>query len=173
MATLVKEKVSVDVDILQRSVTYTVNTVFQTMFKVVGGRGLPSDYLIERRKVIEDGLFTWLTEQALFSLHVEVFKRGENKCIERWDFEFVYRAEPDEKVGRPPLEELEQFMSKLKSLPAGAQYGLLANLKAGYTEVPGWSPRELMELEATDEQRLNAWGYGNIGTTLIYRGSIK
>ena len=40
MATLIKEKIGVQVNILERSVTFTVNTVFQTVFKIIGGRGL-------------------------------------------------------------------------------------------------------------------------------------
>lgn len=173
MATLVKERVSIDVDILQRSVTYTVNTVFQMIFKAISGRKLPADYLIRNRKVIEDGLFTWLTEQTLTSLHIQVFKAGGETCIERWDFEFDYRAEPEQEVVRPPAEDLEDFLRRLKSLPSGTEYNVLANLKQGSTEVPGWSPSDFMDLQTANENRFKVWGYGSIGTTLVYKGTIE
>ena len=173
MATLIKEKIGVQVNILERSVTFTVNIVFQTVFKIIGGRGLQADYLIDSRKVIEDGLFAWLSEQTLISLHVEIFRPGQDSCIERWDFDFEYRAEMDENITPPPLQELEEIFGKLDALPAGSDYQFAVRLKSPHVRVRGWSPAPMKALGAPDEHRFSGWGYGAIGTSLTYRGRMK
>jgi len=68
MGTMVREKIDVGVNIVQRSITYMVNTTFQVLLEIIKRRNLRPDLLIRNRKVIEDGLFTWLAEQSLLSI---------------------------------------------------------------------------------------------------------
>ena len=170
MGTLVSEKVDIGVNVLERSVTATANWVFQLALRVAKLRGLSPDSLIGKRQIIEDGLFTWLAEQTLEGISIEILDSKGEDAFERFDFEFTYRAEADLAVRNPNIAKLEEFCRTLRELPSGVEYRMVVSTASGATKVEGWYPYEFRPLHVDTEQLLSDHGFGNVGTKLIYRG---
>lgn len=169
MSTITKQRVEVAVNVMQKSVTYMANTLFQTVFRIARGRGLSPDYVTANRDVIERGFFTWLGEQTLESLHVEIIAQDGSKALERWDVTFDYSADPDQDVRKAPVEEVEGICQKLRALPQGTYYRLLVGTKPGASKVAGWQETTFKPFAATREEAFSGWGYGHIGAKLFYR----
>jgi hypothetical protein len=170
MGTLVSQNVEVGVNVLGQSVTGTTNWVFQLLLKATNLRDLAPDHLLDRREIIEKGLFTWLAEQTLEVISLEIFEPGREDALERFDHVFSYLAEPDMTVRNPDIAEVEAFCSTLQRLPASAQYRIAVSVRDGATVVEGWREGALRPLSVTKEQRLSDHGYGVIGTQFVYRG---
>jgi len=168
MGTLVTEQVNVGVNVMTESVNFTVNSTFQGMLRLAHARGLKPDHIIEKRERIENGLFTWLGEQSLLALHLEVFLG--DVALERFDLEFKYRAEADRNIRKPDISKLEEFCKRLPRLPDGIDYRVVVTTTDEASDVPGWSPTDLFPLDVTNECGLSEFGFGNIGTNLVYRG---
>ena len=170
MGTLVSERVDVSVNVMERSVTATSNWVFQLLLRIASLRGLPADYLLDKRQIVETGLFAWLAEQTLEGFSVEIWNPDSDEAIERFDFEFNYRAEADTKVRNPNMAKLEEFCHTLRGLPSNAQYRILVSTAPGATQVEGWYPGEFKPLHVDHEEQLSDHGFGFVGTKLVYRG---
>lgn len=168
MGTLVTEQVNVGVNVMTESVNFTVNSVFRGVLRIAHTRGLKPDYMIQKREVIENGLFIWLGEQKLVALHLEIFVGG--VAIERFDMEFKYRADADRNIRKLDVSGLEEFCRRLPVLPAGVDYRVVVTTADGASDVPGWTPTGLMPLDITNECGLSDFGFGHIGTNLVYRG---
>jgi hypothetical protein len=173
MNTTVRQSTNVTVNTIERSVTYTVNTVFQLVFRIANARGLKPDYVLRNREIIENGLFTWTSEQSLQEIFLEVYLPGDREAIERWDFQIHYQASASNEVTPPALEQLAQFCSKLEKLPARAEYCVVVQTSPGATDVPGWHPTKLRELHDNASTKLEGWGYGNVRVGFTYRGQTK
>ena len=119
MGVLLKQKVDVSVNVMEKSIIYMVNTLFNVMFRIINARGLRPDYITANREIIENGFFTWLAEQTLESLHLEIISPDGSRALERWDVSFDYSAEPNPEVRKPPVEEIAAIRNKLRSLPRG------------------------------------------------------
>jgi hypothetical protein len=169
MGTLVKEKVGVSVNVMEKSVTFMVNTLFNLMLRILNARGLRPDHIIGNREIIENGFFTWLAEETLERLHLEIIAPDGTKALERWDISFEYSAVPDLTVRKPPVEELAEIQKKLRSLPRGTCYRIVVHTKPGASPVKGWYPTTLKPFTAKREETFARWGYGHIGGQLYYR----
>jgi len=168
--TNVKQSTEVTVNLAERSVTYVSNTVFQLLFRITHRRGLRSAHITEDREIIENGLFTWLSEQTLLRACLEVFLPGDNKVLEQWEFRFNYTSGHGDGTKYPPVAELEEFCARLRSLPQRADYRIVTQTSPGATEVPGWELTEFRPIDRSQSQEFQAWGYGNITATLTFRG---
>jgi len=170
MGTLVSEKVDIGVNVLEQSVTGTANWVFQLALKIASLRGLSPDHIVGKREIIEKGLFTWLAEQTLEGISIEIFDARRNDAFERFDFIFTYRAEADTTVRNPDVSRVEEFCRTLRKLPAGTTYRVVVSVGAGATVIEGWCVDEFLPLDVTNEQLLSDHGFGVIGTQVTYRG---
>ena len=169
MGTMTKQRVEVSVNVMEKSVTYMANTLFLLAFRIVNARGLKPDFITKNRKTLEDGFFTWLAEQTLESVHVEIISLTGSKALERWDVSFDYSADPDNKVRKPPIEELADVCSNLRRLPRGTRYRIVVHTKPGASKVPGWYETTFKPFTQAREEELSGWGYGHIGAKLFYR----
>ena len=169
MSTMTEQKVNVSVNLMEKSVTYMSNTLFQIKFKIAQGRGLSPDYLVQNREILENGFFAWLSEQTLLSVHFEVIAPDGSKALERWDLSFDYRADPDETVEKPPVQQIEEACRKLRSLPPGTNYRILVETKPEASEVQGWHETEFLPFAEKSNQEFSNWGYGHIFGKLWYR----
>jgi hypothetical protein len=170
MGTLVSEKVEIAVNVMQRSVNATANWLFQMAFKIANLRRLSPDYLIQKREIIESGLFVWLAEQKLEGLSIEIFDPNRNDAQERFDFHFEYHSSPDPTVREPNIARLEEFCRRLEALPPGMEYRVVVAVGPNASEVPGWYDYQFRPLLAARNEQLSDYGYGHIETHLIYRG---
>lgn len=169
MTTMMAQKVSVN--ILTMTATMVTNTVFRMLFRIASERGLPPNYINENRKIIEDGLSTWVYEQTLTSLTMEVYQEGQTNSMERFRFDFVYLVDPNMQATEPPVKTLQELTQTLKNLPQGSKYRVVVNLKEGASTVPGWVTAESMPLNKTKESKVGDWGFGHASVTLTYEGS--
>lgn len=169
MEAITKQKVEVSVNVMEKSVTYIANTLFQLAFRIVNARGLKPDFITQNRNALEDGFFTWLAEQSLESVHVEVTSLTGSEALERWDVTFDYSADPDPEVRKPPVEELAAVCNKLRRLPQGTRYRIVVKTKPGASKVPGWYETTFKPFTQAREEELPGWGYGHIGAKLFYR----
>lgn len=161
----------VGVDLLTASVNFTVNMVFKGLLEIVRERGLSLYYLTNERECIEKGLFVWLSEESLQFLLLEVSRPESDKALEVFQFDFIYHTDPLQEVEKLNVEKLREFCRKLRTLPEGVSYQVKVNLESWASEVPGWGPCEFKELNEAEKAILDSWGYGDIGTSLVYLGS--
>jgi len=169
MATKVKG-VGVGVNIVEKSVTYVSNTVIQLLFRIAHKRGLDPSYIQGNLDVIEKGLRTWLSEQKLRALLLQVFVADKDDALENWETMFEYYADPKEEVRKPPVQEIEKACEGLAKLPPGATYRIFASLDPDATEVDGWVPGTPKSLVAALEKVFEDWGFGQVGAKVRYQG---
>lgn len=169
MTTRVKS-IGVDVNLMEKSVTFMANAVIQTLFRVAHKRGLDPDYLQSNLPAIEAGLVTWLAEEKLLSLLLQVYLPGRDDALEDWETAFEYYADPFLEVQKPPIEQIEEACQQLAGLPAGAGYRVYARLAPDATEVAGWVPGTPLTIDADVEQEFDGTGFGHIGGKIRYRG---
>jgi hypothetical protein len=159
---------------MQKEINYMVNILLQMMYRIEYGRGLSkAGYMARTHEIIERGLRTWLTEQKLQTVFIEIYDPTADKSYERGEVTITYTADPTEKVVKPPVEKLEKLFKKLKKLPPGAQFRIVVNNAPGYSEVPGWYSTTLKdfmggvaeEIEVDDE----AHGYGRLWGRLVLK----
>lgn len=167
----VREKVVVQADVLTRSKNAVANSVVETVLEVLYQRGLDPGYLLFSRKVLEDGLYTWLHERKLETVMLEVSLPGRDTALERWDFAFEYQHNPDETLRPAPTEAVGRLSRRLDSLPPGSTYRIMAQVGPGAKQVSGWEPTTLKHLDAALEERVGELGYGYISAQVVYRGA--
>lgn len=173
MSTVAKQATEIAVNTVQKSVTYIANTMFQVFIRITSERHLGPGYITQNREIIENGLFVWLAEQTLEWACLEVFCPGIDQALERWDFQFSYVHTVQTELDRPPINGMTELCQKLRSLPTHAKYRIVVTTARGATEVPGWSPTKLRDLDESESQELEAWGYGNVSVKLTYKGGGK
>ena len=148
---------------LTTTAVYMTNSLIQIGFRIEAGRGL-SGYMTENQAVIERGLQTWVGEQKLLSLHFELFDPTGDKAYEVFTVEINYLTDPHEEVVKPPIEQLEDVLKKLRQLPPGARFRVVAMRAPGFTPVDGWYPTNLRELKGGVAEQVEVgdkdFGYG-------------
>jgi hypothetical protein len=165
--------VKVGVNLFEKAMVYMVNCLMQIGFRIEHGRVQGGHYMTDLMEIIERGLRVWLTEQKLLKVIFELSPPASEEAYERCTVEISYITDPTEEVLKPPIEQLEDLMSRLAKLPADAQFGLLVTLAPGYTEVPGWGPpTTLKELMGGVKEEYavgtDGYGYGPIKGTIVY-----
>ena len=161
----------VQVDLVTASITYTINMVFKVLLEVARERGLSSTYLMDRHKSIEDALYIWMSENSLLKIFLEVSLPHSDEALEMFELTFEYVTDGDKEVEKPNVEKLREFCRQLQALPPGAEYRTVVRTEEWASDVPGWEPTQLKELDADTETSVASFGYGAIGTTMVYRGS--
>jgi hypothetical protein len=160
--------IKLEVNILQKSFTYMTNTLLQIGYRIEHGRGLTGGYMTRLHEVIERGFRTWLTEEKLQIVHFEIFDRSSDKAYEVGKVSLEYTADPTEEdlvVKKPPLEELETLFKRLRQLPPGAQFRVVATTAPGASKVEGWEPTRLRELLGGVSEEIeigDGHGFGNV-----------
>jgi hypothetical protein len=171
MSVQVANDTDVIINTMTKTSNFVVNSVFLTLFRIANGRDLSPTYLSERRQVIEEGIFTWISEQTLETLILEVYLMGTDQGLERYEFKFHYVADPDMEVRHTPIKQIETFLSTLKQLPSEATYQVLVTLKTGATQIPGWPPSKFKQINIKREENLGNFGFGHAGVEIRFLGS--
>lgn len=169
MATRVKH-IGVGINLMEKSVTFMANAVIQTLFRIAHKRGLDPGYLQSNVQIIEEGLVTWLAEEKLLSLLLQVYVPGRADALEDWETAFEYYADPYLEVQKPPIEQIEEACRQLASLPPAAGYRIYAHLAPDASEVAGWVPGTPLVIDVDVEQEFDGTGFGHIGGKIRYRG---
>lgn len=160
--------IKLEVNILQKSIVYMTNTLLQLGYRIEHGRGVAGGYMARYHEVIERGFRTWLTEEKLQVVHFEVFDRRSDKAYEVGQVSLEYTADPNEEdlvVKKPPIEQLETLFKRLRQLPPGAQFRVVATTAPGASEVVGWYPTTLRPLLGGVKEDIDigeGHGYGNV-----------
>ena len=165
--------VSVIVDLFEKTITYTVNVLFQLGYRIEGGRGLSGGgYMFRFHTVLERGFTTWLSEGTLLFIRFELYDPKSGQAYEVVQVNLTYLEDPIERVVKVPIEQLESLMKKLSKLPSDAKFNVIVKTAPGASEVPGWSRsafKELMggiseEIEVGDEDH----GFGHVKGKVVY-----
>jgi hypothetical protein len=164
--------IRVRVNLLEKSVTYMSNCLLQIGYRIEGGRGLSGDgYLSRNQEWIERGFRVWLAEQALVSVHFEIFDPHADKAYEVGKVVLDYSTDPrGEEVTKPPIAQLEEVLKKLPPLPPGAKLRVVAFKAAHASVVPGWYPTQLRALIGVPEEVEvgDAYGFGHVWGRIKY-----
>ena len=169
MTTKVKG-VGVSVNIMEKSVTFVANTVIQILLRISHKRGLDPSYLQGNLEVIENGLRTWLSEQKLRGLLLQVSHPDREDALENWETLFDYFADPNNEVRKPPVDEIEKACEGLAKLPPGVTYRIFASVDPDASEVGGWVPGAPKQIISVMEKIFEDWGFGKIGAKIRYQG---
>jgi hypothetical protein len=159
-----------EVNIALQTITYIVTTLFQVLFRVAYMRGLSPVYIQRNHEVIENGLTTWITEQKLRKLTLQVFRAGSSNALENWSVAFTYTADPSAELRRPAIEQLEDFASQLRSLPPGCEYRIHAEVDQDASTVEGWQPGTKLPIIGRTRKDVFSWGHERLDAALEYEG---
>lgn len=172
MSTLVKQRtdLAVTVNVIETTFTFILNCVMQTVLLIARDRGLSLDYLRNKWDVIEKGLRTWLVEQTLECVCLEIYMPGADDAIERFDQEITYSASPSSETRIPDREVLSEFCHKLGALPTGATYRVIVKLAPGASQVDGWSPTHFRHMLDSEGTPIMTYAYGQASGSVVYRG---
>jgi hypothetical protein len=170
MSTSTAQAQKVTVNIYTMTATAVTNGVFNMLFRIVKERGLPADYISDNRKVIEDGLFAWVSEQTLTKISLEIFQEGNSTALEKYNFDFEYLADPRMEPVPPSVASLQKLCKTLDNLPPQSKYRVVAFLADGATKVAGWSDTEPKDIDVTKEASITDWGFGHAAVKLTYQG---
>jgi len=173
MSSRVKQSTGIRVNVSQQSVTYTVNSFVRVALRVVHARGLAPDYMITHRENIDRGVGVWVAEQTLQQLILEVFVRGGDYALERYEFDFEFTASASEEAREPPVSEIEAFCQQLDGLPKGATYRVVVKTASDATDVPGWTSTTLRPLVEVGSKTFEVWGLGAVATSLTFRDGFR
>ena len=108
------------------------------------------------------------------SVCFELFDRAADKAYEVFTVDINYLTDPHEEVIKPPVEQLEDVLKKLRQLPPGAQFRVVAMRAPGFTHVDGWYPTRLRELKGGVAEQIEVgdkdFGYGFAMGKITYKG---
>jgi hypothetical protein len=154
-------------------VIYMANSLLQIGYRIEHGRGLSGDgYISRHHEILERGFRTWLAEQKLLSVHVEIFDPESDLAYEVGKVLLEYSTNPREEAVKPPIEQLEEILARLESLPPGAKLRVVAMRAAGASIVPGWQPATLKALIGGVSEELDVGdgphGFGHIVGKIRY-----
>lgn len=159
---------SVEVNLITTSATAVTNMIFRVLLDIARERGLSSNYLADRREVIEKGLFTWLSEEAMKFLRFEVSFPDSNKALEVFELNFEYIANGNRELQKPDIQRLHEFCAALDALPQGAQYVIKVQNESWASQVEGWVPSTFKEVDG-GRRELTEFVYGSIAASVSYR----
>ena len=162
MPTMEKQRTEVGVKVWMQSMIFVSNQLMRILLDILDARRLDNKWLIDQRKVISDGLWTWLTARQLLALYLEIYQPGSNQAEERWDMNFKYEEPSSAALNDPDVkgvyesywEQIKGLLGRLGKLPDGVQYRVVANLEDGAYTVPGWSPTTFKSVDHLKKQRL-------------------
>lgn len=169
MSTMTDQKVDVNVNVMEKSITYISNSLFQLFLRITNGRNLPPDYITSNRDILEKGFFTWCSEQSLKSVHLEIISPDSARAVERWDIALSYSSDPDSEVKKTPVSQIADVCKKLKGLPRGSQYRILVQTEPWASRVNGWSETSFKPFKEKSMKNFSGFGYGHIHGKLYYR----
>jgi len=169
MATKVKG-IKVGVNIMQKAVTFVANSVINEQLRIAHGRGLDPSYLQSNLEIIENGLRTWLSEQKIHALLLQVFLPDREDALENWETIFIYYADPIEEVRQLPIKDIEKACTSLAKLPPGATYRIFASVDPDASEVAGWVSGVPKPIISMTEKVFKSWGFHDIGVEIRYQG---
>ena len=102
----------------------------------------------------------------------ELFDPQLDAAYEHGKVSLTYTADPNEKVVKPPIEQLESLFQKLEKLPSGAKFRVVVHTAPGASDVPGWQPTQLRELKGGVAQAIEVgdeeYGFGRIKGKVVY-----
>jgi hypothetical protein len=113
------------VDLIQKEINFTVNTLLQMAYRIESGRGLSSDgYMSRRHQSIERGLRAWVTEQTLVAVMFEIFDPQADEAYERGEVTLTYAADPIEDEQVVKLTRLRDLKGGVaEEIEVGEEYG--------------------------------------------------
>lgn len=154
-----------------RSVNYVANEVHRTWLELVNLRGLPVDYLVSRRQLLTDGLYTWLSLRKLKRTVMELSDSSGN-VVERWDMQFSYdTTASDSEHYQTSLDRLTEAAGALSTLPPETQYRVLVDLEPDAPKVPGWGSSRFGDISHLQSRDLGGViDTARIGMQMVYYG---
>jgi hypothetical protein len=162
----------IGVDLLTQATTYAVNCILAMAFRVEAARVTGGRFMAENAEEIEAALRIWSREMKLEKVTFEIYSPQANTAYEDCVVELSFDADPNRGVVKPPLDQLDEVLGKLEKLPADAQFRLVVTVAPGATEVPGWGPTTLRDLDGglKEEHKFGteAHGFGQITGTATY-----
>lgn len=161
----VQTKVNTEVHVTTWSqvILDVAQNVYAVWLILLDQRGLTSDKLHEQKKIILDGLFTWILLRHLKSAYLEIYQDGLEQNEERWDLLFNYEdteaeigtVKSAEESWRIYLVKMSEIMARLKALPTNSTYRVIVDLVSVNGREPpkvkGWGQAKLKSIEGLEK----------------------
>jgi hypothetical protein len=167
MAAASRVKGRVGVKTWARATNYVANEVFRVWFIILSQRGLANADLLQKREVLNNGIYTWLATHHLKKAILEIYQPSSSEAVERWDMEFTY-ADPNvedvsneegvDEIWKTYLDEMTTFMARMNALPSGTIYRVVVDLEDEVDGMPpppvdGWGSTTLRNADHLQQQR--------------------
>jgi ssDNA-binding replication factor A large subunit len=150
------------------SVTYVTDKLLNSVKKIVQMSGLDPDKLTEEWSVLERGISTWLGDQHLETLHLEVFHEVTGELVRRWDFDVAYDQVGDGSFWQDP-DDIRYHIEKAGINPANCDYRIVTSTNETRRDVAGWSKTSLRSTEGFVRQGIGTTiGAGGLSTGTSY-----
>ena len=150
--------------------TYITTTVMQVVQRILHKRGLNPGYFQAKREVIEKGVLTWITDEKLKSLLLQVLRPGSSSAMENWRVLFEYKVDGNSPLRKPPVQQVEEFCVQLRNLPPGCEYQIFAEVAPDATYVEGWVPGTPLPIIGRTRKDFVRWGHDRVDASLEYEG---
>jgi len=101
--------------------------------------GLNPQGITDQWRTLERGLTTWMNSRHLEKVYLEVWDPSTNRLAIRWDILIGYEpgADGDDTMWEDP-DAIRSAIVKGGHVPAKCNYRIVAVVKDGYPDVPGW-----------------------------------
>lgn len=140
------------------SVTYVTDKLLGSVKEIVRLSGLDPDKLSDDWQVLELGILTWLNDEHLEVVHLEVYHATTNKLVGRWDFDIFYNYSSGDGSFWQDPDDIKYHIRKQNLDPANCNYRVVTTTTPGRRDVSGWSGTSLRSTDGFVRQ--------GIGTTI-------
>lgn len=161
-----------------KATNYVATEIFRVWFIIIQQRGLANTDLLQKKEILNNGLFTWLTTRYLKRAILEIYEPSSSEAVERWDMEFAYadpRAEDlnsedsVDEVWKTYLDEMTAFMVRMNALPPGTEYRVVVDLE---DEIDGNPPPAVAGWSSTTLRNTDNLQLQNFGEQIIRAGGL-
>lgn len=126
------------------SVNYVSDELVRVFLTLANQMGLGVDYVQDNRRVLTDGLRTWLSEGSLKATYLEVYDQSGN-LITRFDLQIQYGSiVEDEEAFYSDIESAKLAARKVGVIPTRCRYRIVVSKEPWASSVAGWSDTTLL-----------------------------
>jgi hypothetical protein len=93
---------TVSVNTYTHSVTYVTDKLLTSIKNIVRLSGLNPNKLVGEWETLERGISTWLSDEDLEKIYLEIYNPKTGKLVGRWDFEIFYGFSGDGSFWQDP-----------------------------------------------------------------------
>lgn len=131
-----------------KSVVYVTTELLRAFETLVTGLNLSPDYILNTYyDELNRGITTWLEEETLDSIYLEIWDPANPSDVRRVDLSFYYRHEEVGDSFYSDMESIKNLTKKMSGVKSSFKYRIVVSTKDGASKVDGWGDTSLRSTE--------------------------